>query len=373
MRDLAGQDSNQALSASYYEHGAQGRKQPHQQQFKKAIGTSPSSDNGAVQSDPELPTAVASPTGHHTRQSTNQHPSQPSKTDSSGTKKAKTVEEEEEDEILQKLGVLSAGSSASRSGGTRSGLTHASGRSRRKGHWTSDSEEEGRAKANAKRRRGPVEVSKDEIEEPFSIRLMIDSKANYLPIRLNRLDLTMVLESSTTKIADNDNLLSSFVIQPRVAEVVDIPMRLQYRAMKKNDMILDDLIEACTPIQQLLRARLPRRQASQPLGFDIIVVGKLDVWGLSWVWKPEFSFSAQDVPCPINAASNQPSGGGGNVLPSPSSGVVTVPPATAFVQGITVSAPTATLDASLPIATHVNMVAEKTTSAASLPSSTPTF
>lgn len=244
MRDLAGQDSNQALSASYYEHG---RNQLHQQS-KRAITTS-SSENGATRSDPDLPTAVGSPFGKHTRQSTNQHPSQPSKTDSSGTKKAKTVEEAEVDDILQKLGVMSAGSSASRSGGTRSGLTQASGRSRRKGQWTSDSEEEGRAKTGSGRRRkgvsgrqrrdaqgrccccstracviitlsflvclglalffaiprtpiftyesvmsnGPVQTTKDGIKESFSIQLLVDSTANYLPIRVTSLDLTVCL------------------------------------------------------------------------------------------------------------------------------------------------------------------------------------
>jgi hypothetical protein len=245
MRDLAGQDSNQALSASYYEHG----RNQLQQQSKKAIPTATSSENGGTRSDPDLPTAVGSPFGKHTRQSTNQHPSQPSKTDSSGTKKAKTVEEEEDDDILQKLGVLSAGSSASKSGGTRSGLTQASDRSRRKGQWTSDSEEEGRAKAGGGRRRrggsgrqrryaqgrccccstracivitlsflvclsltlffaiprtpvftyesvlsdGPVQTTKDGIEEPFTIQLLVDSTANYLPIRVNSLDLTVCL------------------------------------------------------------------------------------------------------------------------------------------------------------------------------------
>ncbi|KAG0370089.1 hypothetical protein BGX24_002146 [Mortierella sp. AD032] len=352
MRDLAGQDSNQALSASYYEQGRK-QHQQHQHQPKRAIGTGASSENGAVQSDPDLSTAVASPSGHHTRQSTNQHPSQPSKTDSSGTKKAKTGEDEDE-EILQKLGVLSAGSSASRSGGTRSGLTQASGRSRRKGQWTSDSEEEGRAKAGAKRRRG-------------------GGTANYLPIRLNRLDLTVRLQSESAKIADNVNMSSSFIIQPRAAKVVAIPMKLQYRASKKGngpDMILDDLIEACKQTPQSPRAGLPNPHGSQPLGFDITVDGKLNVWGLSWVWKPEFSFSVEDVPCPINAA-NQPMGGG-NLPPSPSSGVVAVPPATVFVAGITANAPTATMDPSLPITTHANVVTGKTTSAASL-SSPPTF
>ncbi|KAG0275397.1 hypothetical protein BGZ95_008832 [Linnemannia exigua] len=425
MRDLAGQDSNQALSASYYE---QGRKQ-QQQQPKKAIGTATSSENGAVQSDPDLPTAVSSPSGHHTRQSTNHHPSQPSKTDSSGTKKAKTVEEDEDEVILQKLGVLSVGSSASRSGGTRSGLTQASGRSRRKGQWTSDSEEEGRAKAGAKRRRGgglarrrdtegrccccttrvciiitlsilvclgltlffaiprtpvftfesvssngPVNATKDGIEELFHIHLQVDSTANYMPIRLNRLDLTVRLQSEGAKIADNVNMSSNFIIQPRAAKVVAIPMKLQYRTSKKGngpDMILDDLTEACRQIPQSPITGLPRPHDSQPLGFDVIVDGKLNVWGLSWVWRPEFTFSVEDVPCPINAA-NQPVGGG-NLPPSSSSGVVTVPPATVFVADITTDTPTATVDPSLSTTAHANVVAGKTASAASLSSPTPTF
>ncbi|KAF9293224.1 hypothetical protein BGZ88_005649 [Linnemannia elongata] len=419
-RDLAGQDSNQALSASYYEHG---RNQLHQQS-KKATPTSTSSENGAMHSDPELPTAVASPSGKHTRLFMNQHPSQPSKTDSSGTKKAKTVEEDEDDEILQKLGVLSAGSSASRSGGTRSGLTQTSGRSHRKGQWTSDSEEEGRAKAGGARRRrggssrqrrdaqgrccccttrvcviitlsflvclgltlffvvprapvftyqsvmpnGPVLTTKDGIEEPFHIQLLIDSTANYLPIRLNSLDLKIWLQTEGIKIADNVNLASAFVIQPRIEEVVSIPMKLQYRAMTKGnvvDRILDDLIEACTPTPSPMSS-LPRPPNNQPLGVDVIVGGKLSVWGLSWVWKPEFSFSVENIPCPINAASS------GN--PSSSSGVVTIPPATVFVVGATAAVPSMTLDPSQPTATPTltSVVAGKTTSAASFPSSTPT-
>ncbi|KAF9121793.1 hypothetical protein BG015_005732, partial [Linnemannia schmuckeri] len=423
MRDLAGQDSHQALSASYYEHG----RNQLQQQSKKVTATAAYSQNGAMQSDPDLPTAGASPSGKHTRQSTNQHPSQPSKTDSSGTKKAKTVEEDEDDEILQKLGVLSTGSSASRSGGTKSGLTQSSGRSRRKGQWTSDSEEEGRAKAGGARKRkrgsgrqrrdvqgrccccttrvciiitlsfllclgltlffvvprtpiftyesvmsgGPVLTSKDGIEEPFHIQLLVDSTANYLPIRLNSLDLKIWLETEDIKIADNVNLPSAFVIQPRVEEVVSIPMKLQYRATTKGnavDEILDDLIEACTPTLPTSRSRSPRLPNNQPLGFDVVVGGKLNVWGLSWVWKPEFSFSVENIPCPVNAA-NQPLGN-----PSSSSGVFTIPPATIFVAGVTAVVPSMTLDPSQSTTTtHASVVAGKTTSAASFPSPTTTI
>ncbi|KAG9067968.1 hypothetical protein KI688_011559 [Linnemannia hyalina] len=371
MRDLAGQDSNQALSASYYEHG----RNPLHQQSKKATATVTSSENGAMQSDLDFSTAVAIPSGKHARQSRNQHPSQPSKTDSSGTKKAKTVEKDEDDDILQKLGVLSAVSSASRSGGTRSGLTQASGRSRRKGQWTSDSEEEGRAKAGvftyeSVMPNGPVSTSNDGIEEPFHIQLLIDSTANYLPIRLNSLDLKIWLQTEGIKIADNVNLASAFVIQPRVEEVVSIPMKLQYRTVTKGnvvDRILDDLIEACTPTPSPMPilSTLPNKQ---PLGVDVVVGGKLDVWGLSWVWKPAFSFSVENIPCPINAASQSSSN------PSSSSGVVTIPPATAFVAGITAVVPSMTLDPSqpTPTPTRTSVDAEKTTSAASFPPSTPT-
>ncbi|KAF9092158.1 hypothetical protein BGX23_004558 [Mortierella sp. AD031] len=414
MRDLAGQDSNQALSASYYEHSGHGRNQQQKQQqqqqqqsSKRATPTATSSENGGVQSDQDL-AAV------HIRQSTNKHPSQASKTDSSGTKKAKTVEEDEEDEILQKLGVLSAGSSASRSGDTRSGLTQASGRSRRKGQWTSDSEEEGRARAGAGKRRrrdmqgrccccttracigitlsfficlgltlffviprtpvfsfesvlsgGPAEMSKDGIEEAFHLQLLVDSRANYLPIRLNRLDMKIWLQAENTKIADNANIPVGFVIQPRVAEMHSVHMRLKYRTTQKDsgrDRILEDLIEACTLITPSPQSMLPKSPGSRPPGFDLIVGGKLDVWGLSWVWKPEFSLSVEDVPCPVHA----PSPLQGDFSSSP--GVATILPATAFVEaGIATTTTATTLDPSQPIVTTHAAAGGKTTSAASFP------
>ncbi|KAF9930985.1 hypothetical protein FBU30_010990 [Linnemannia zychae] len=380
MRDLAGQDSNQALSASYYEHG---RK--YQQQTKKAATTNTSSsENDGAQSNPDAPTAVSSSSGHQTRQSTQQQPSQTSKTDSSGTKKAKSVEEDDDDEILRKLGVLSAGS-----GGTRSGL---SSQSHRKGQWTSDSEEEGRAKAGAGRvmlffviprtpmftyesviSGGPAQISSDGIEEPFHIQLSVDSMANYLPIRVNRLNLKIWLQSEDAKIADNADLSSEFVIQPRAIETISIPMRLQYRSTKKggvSERILNSLIEACTPISQSATSSFPSLPGSpqlRPRGFDIIVSGKLDVWGLSLVWKPEFTISVEDVPCPVNAANPSTSN-----APTVPSGVITLPPATAIAAGATSIAPSPTLDpARQPTITHALVIAKRTASAASLSTSTP--
>jgi hypothetical protein len=179
------------------------------------------------------------------------------------------------------------------------------------------------------------------------------------------------LQTGAIKIADNANLLSGFVIQPRLEEVVSIPMRLQYRSMKKGnapDVILDDLIEACTPTSTSPTSSSPKLPNNQPLGFDVVVAGKLHVWGLSWVWKPQFSFVVESLPCPINAAS-LPAGN-----PSSSSGVVTIPPATAFVAGVTAVVPSMTLDPSQPTTTtiaHASVGAGKTTSAASYPSPTP--
>lgn len=162
------------------------------------------------------------------------------------------------------------------------------------------------------------------------------------------------------------NLSSGFVIQPRLEEVVSIPMTLQYRSMKKGnapDMILDDLIEACTPISTLPMSKLPKLPNNQPLGFDVVVGGKLNVWGLSWVWRPKFSFVVESLPCPINAAS-LPAGN-----PSSSPGVGNIPPATAFAV-----VPSMTLDSSQPTTTtiaHASVGSGKTTSAASFPLPTP--
>ncbi|KAF9107416.1 hypothetical protein BGX29_006456 [Mortierella sp. GBA35] len=324
MRDLAGQDSNQALSASYYEHGGHGRNQQQKQQqqqqqqsSKRATPTATSSENGGVQSDQDL-AAV------HIRQSTNKYLSQASKTDSSGTKKAKTVEEDEEDEILQKLGVF-----------FESVLSG-----------------------------GPAEMSKDGIEEAFHLQLLVDSRANYLPIRLNRLDMKIWLQAENTKIADNANIPVGFVIQPRVAEMHSVHMRLKYRTTQKDsgrDRILEDLIEACTLITPSPQSMLPKSPGSRPPGFDLIVGGKLDVWGLSWVWKPEFSLSVEDVPCPVHA----PSPLQGDFSSSP--GVATILPATAFVEAGIATTTTTTLDPSQPIVTTHAAAGGKTTSAASFP------
>ncbi|KAF9179284.1 hypothetical protein BGZ50_007113 [Haplosporangium sp. Z 11] len=350
MRDLAGQESNQALSASFYD-----------QQRKRSTTTATSSEHGGSTSNQGHPATPDSPSNSGFTRLSAQRPSQLSTTDSSGTKKAKTNEDEENDVILQKLGVLSVDSS----NGTRSGLSNGSGRSRRKGQWTDEDEEMGHVQAGGRRRKGaggptmsrrrrreaekrccccsrracvlitflvlfilgvilffviprpptfvfesvmstgePI-VTKSRIRERFAIQLLVDSKESYLPIRVDRVDLTIWLKKEQTKIADNDNLSSSFVIQPRTAQVISIPMLLDYRSTAPDpdsDATLQRLVEVCTPVDSWTQSVIPT--------INITVGGQLHIWGLGWVWKPDFQFQVDKVPCPVNArdpASDTPS------------------------------------------------------------------
>ncbi|KAF9384363.1 hypothetical protein CPB97_005733 [Podila verticillata] len=366
-------DSNQAL-ASYYDGHAK-------------TATTVSSDRGAhtdlgKDPDQELDMSASGisagvPSSMHTRTSTSalQTSSQPSKTDSSGTQKARTVEDAENDVILQKLGVISKDS------GTRSGMTHSSGRSRRKGQWTDDSEEEGRSRGARRRSvhrrrrkeneqclccsrkaclgitfsfivclaitlffvvpRSPtftfeslmpqdtIYIGKDRIRQPFSIQIMVDSRSNYLPIRVDAFEVTILLNGDP--IANNDNLSSNFVIEPRITQVLNIPMQLDYKAQNLNgdeDITFDMLLQACAPVTD------PSMASSVPK-LDLTVVGRLHVWGLSLVWKPEFRFSLEDVPCPANAKSSVSPGSPGRLQPRPSA-----PSVTAIVASRSLTTPT---------------------------------
>ncbi|KAG9327441.1 hypothetical protein KVV02_000390 [Mortierella alpina] len=367
-----GQDSNQALSASFYE----GSRQQQNKKPATTASTATSSENEGLSAQKEASsTTAAAATGLATSQSPSvytarsstlkkQHLSSlPSKTDSSATKKAKVDEDEENDVILQKLGVLSIDSSnGSRSVGTRSGVTNGSGRSaRRKGQWTDGSEEEeGRRKgarnamAGPQRRRenapkrccccsrracvyitftslislavmlffiiprtptftfesvsslGPPIVTKNRIREPFAMQILVDSRENYLPIRIDQVDMVVLLKTHQVQIADNFNMASGFVLQPRREQIMSITMNLDYKTNEKDsatDRIFQQLIDVCTPVDTTdSSADIP--------GISLTIGGRLHVWGLSWVWKPQFVVDADNVPCPVNArdpASDTPS------------------------------------------------------------------
>ncbi|KAI7816688.1 hypothetical protein BC939DRAFT_468207 [Gamsiella multidivaricata] len=165
---------------------------------------------------------------------------------------------------------------------------------------------------------GPPVVTRDRIREPFAIQLMVDSKSNYLPLRLSVIDIIVQLKLNQTKIADNNNLPSSSVIQPRTAQVISIPMNLDYKSLRidlSSDAVLQKLFEVCTPIDPNTDTVIP--------GINLVISGNMHVWGLSWVWKPSFSLNVDNVPCPVNArapASETPSAS--SVLPVPSATVI---------------------------------------------------
>ncbi|KAG0355313.1 hypothetical protein BG005_005777 [Podila minutissima] len=329
------QDSNQALSSFYDGHAK-----------TATIASSDGGGRGALSDselrDPDLELDMSAsgisagePSSMHTKTSTSalQSSSQPPKTDSSGRQKAQTAEDAENDVILQKLGVISKDS------GTRSGMTHSSGRSRRKGQWSDDSDEEGRSRGAARRKiclaitlffvvpRSPTFtfesvmsndvpwISKDRIREPFTIQIKVDSENNYLPIRVEAFDVTIWLKMSGDKIADNYDLPSEFVIEPRMTQVLNIPMRMDYKAQKlpdgEEDSTFAMLVQACTPVNDpSMAARLPK--------LDLTIGGRLHVWGLSLVWKPEFRFSVEDVPCP--SANANPRAPGRSPIRPPAAG-----------------------------------------------------
>ncbi|KAG0221439.1 hypothetical protein BGX31_009830 [Mortierella sp. GBA43] len=106
---------------------------------------------------------------------------------------------------------------------------------------------------------GDPVITRDQVQEPFSIRLRVDSTENYLPLRLSSIEMT--IETTT-------------------------------------DSVYMELADACTPI--------PQNSGKTPRGINLVIGGKMKVWGLSWIWKPQFGFNADNVPCPINAREPPP-------------------------------------------------------------------
>lgn len=113
--------------------------------------------------------------------------------------------------------------------------------------------------------------------------------------------------------------------------MLDIPMKLDYTAQSLDgdeDITFDMLVQACTPVTDLsMASRVPK--------LDLTVVGRLHVWGLSLVWKPEFRFSLEDVPCPANAKPSVSPGSPGRSQPRPPS-----PSVTAIVASQSLATPT---------------------------------
>ncbi|KAG0045600.1 hypothetical protein BGZ83_009220 [Gryganskiella cystojenkinii] len=141
---------------------------------------------------------------------------------------------------------------------------------------------------------GDPVVTRNEFSEPFSVQIRVDNSENFLPLRLNSMDMNVWMKIDMTKIGNNDNLPSSFTFKPKQIQTISVPMMIDYTSLRidtNTDGTFQQLISACKPV--------PAGGTVQ--GINLTFGGKLHVWGLSWVWKPQFSFNVDNVPCPINA------------------------------------------------------------------------
>ncbi|KAF9113719.1 hypothetical protein BGX27_000933 [Mortierella sp. AM989] len=311
MRALHSQDSNQALSASF-----------HQQLHSQAGTTPPSSEFGGGRSDRYQDLDDGSLVGATTRQSSAmQH--QYSLTDSnpSGGRNTRNGDEEEDEnaEILQKV----SGSPSSMSGySSKAGGKNSKNKLKNKFSSADDSEEEGQERGELRQRdrkrcwccsrrlcvyitfliliclgvmlyfvlprspafsfvsvesMGDPVVTNNQIQEPFLLKMRVDSSDSYVPIRFTTLEMTMWMKIDHTKIGSNDNLPSSFDIKPRTIQVIAVPMMMDYTSLKIDtnaDGTLQELITACKPVDPSSGAIVP--------GINLTFGGKMFVWGLSW-------------------------------------------------------------------------------------------
>ncbi|KAF9279657.1 hypothetical protein BGZ74_002801 [Mortierella antarctica] len=331
MYPLSPQNSNQALTAAYH----------HQQQLHQARRDS-SIDLAGVVGRPNSRQSMTLLTPQPMRAGSG------SKTTSSSTASRRLQSEEEEEEenaeILQKVS----------QSGTRSGMTLASSQSTGKNSKKfkrgtnepksdiddDDDEEEGQEKGANRQRDGkrcwccsrrlcvymsflfllvlavamffvlprspgisfvavvtdgdPV-FSRGRIQESFTLQMRVDSSENYLPIKLSSVEMTVWWKMDMTKIGTNEGLPSSVTIHPKVVQTISMPMAFDYQSLRidtSTDGVLQALIKACTP--------LPPGSTTPPDQLNLTFGGKMKVWGLSWAWKPEFSFNVGTA-CPSNA------------------------------------------------------------------------
>ncbi|KAI9234749.1 MAG: hypothetical protein BYD32DRAFT_438950 [Podila humilis] len=362
MYSLSRQNSNQALTAAY---------QHHQQQLQHA--------QNLARRDSSIDLAGA--VRPHSQQSMTLLSPQPmragSKTVSSSTGsrrlQSETEEEEENAEILQKVsqsGSRSGMTLASRSTGKNSKRFGRGGKEHKSSDIDDDDEEEGQEKGANRQRdgkrcwccsrrmcvymsflfllclsvalffvlprspaisfvsaQGPDPVfSRGRIQESFTLQMRVDSSDNYLPIKLSSVEMTVWWKLDGTKIGTNEGLSSSVTIHPKMVQTISLPMAFDYQSLRidpNTDGVLDTLTKACTP--------LPAGSTQLPNRLNLTFGGKMKVWGLSWIWKPEFSFNV-GMACPNNAKDQDTPD-----VPSPST---TPPPATAATPSASGSAST---------------------------------
>ncbi|KAH7057595.1 hypothetical protein BKA57DRAFT_447350 [Linnemannia elongata] len=155
---------------------------------------------------------------------------------------------------------------------------------------------------------GAPVITKNEFHENFGLQLRVDSSENYLPLKINSIEMTVWLKIDQVKIGNNDGLPSSYTIKPKTIQTISIPMVFDYTSLvidTNADGTFQRLIEACRSVN--------------PTDISLTFGGKINLWGLSWIWQPQFGLNVGNIDCPVNA--KDPS-----TIPPPV--VVQPPPAT---------------------------------------------
>ncbi|KAI1320717.1 hypothetical protein EDD11_010251 [Mortierella claussenii] len=337
MRALHSHDSNPALSAS----------------FQRQSGVTPASSVYGGQGERYPDGENASLTGTTVRYPSDKHYQYTLTASHPSQQRLKDDEDEDENaEILHKISSRSE---------TRSGISQSSLPSKRRRNQThqsnsEDSEEEGQERGALRHRdskrcyccsrrlcvyasfvfvlclavtlyfvvprspafsfesvlpMGDPIVTNNRIQEAFSLQMRVDSQENYVPVRFTSIEMTVWMKIDQKKIGSNEGLPSSFVIKPKAVQVVSVPMTIDYTSLMIDinaDGTLQKLIGACKPVSP--------NSGAYGEGINLTFGGKLHVWGLNWIWKPQFSFNVDNVPCPVNArdpstsSTLQPSTGG---------------------------------------------------------------
>ncbi|KAF9548431.1 hypothetical protein EC957_006647 [Mortierella hygrophila] len=153
---------------------------------------------------------------------------------------------------------------------------------------------------------GEPVITKYQFQENFGLQLRVDSSDNYLPLKINSIEMTVWLMVDQNKIGQNDGLPSSYTIKPKTIQTISIPMVFDYTSLMVDtnaDGTYQNLIKACGT-------------SVNPTDISLTFGGKINFWGLSWIWKPQFGLNVGNIYCPVNAKD-----------PSTIPPVVTQPPA----------------------------------------------
>ncbi|KAF9134590.1 hypothetical protein BGW39_006530 [Mortierella sp. 14UC] len=138
---------------------------------------------------------------------------------------------------------------------------------------------------------GPPTITDNrEFHENFMLHLRVDSSESYLPLKINSIEMTVWLKIDQSKIGHNDGLPSLFVIKPKAIQIISLPMVFDYTSLiidTNADGTFQKLLEACRTIN--------------PSDISLTFGGKINVWGLSWIWKPQFGLNVGNIDCPVNA------------------------------------------------------------------------